>query len=205
MIRILTAILLLPLFSCTKVKVIYEDEKVKIEGVQVDLSYDYDRTKPAPVIFRNLRIHSDNRLISDSLEANYAFYQNAHSKYIYLLDTFPVDKDWGNKFTEVVRWNLNYLDQPTQILNHSKITDYDIQTLADEVEQMRQTKKNHTPKEIQTLLKKLYILNLRCCDSSEIKKYNASNMLRDLEDYQVLDSKSRELQNRLIVYLKEAD
>ena len=97
---------------------------------------------------------------------------------------------------------MDNVEQPVQILDHSQISEKDIEELLNEVEQFKVGGHNLSSKDAALLLKKLYILNLRCCKAEEDRKMLLSMVLADFEKYHKLDSSNRDLKNRLVGYLK---
>lgn len=205
MIRFKLCILFLVFISCTEKKVIvYENEKTQIFGTHLAIQLSNESTLALEELttFEELEIRGRSETIKDSIDGVYALKQDRKSATLYLLDTFPVGKNWKNELVEVLSWNLGVNSSPTQILNHSRISNSNIDDLITETEEFKVNKKELSSQETTTLLKKLYILNLRCCLSTENEKHVASELLYDFQNFVILDSLNKQLQNQLVSYLQ---
>ena len=173
--------------------------------VNIPVDIEYDRNSEDLIIFDQLIIENKKYGKNDSFQGFYGLKSTDSRTYLYMIDSFPVGMDWKYKMVEVLSWTLDSVENPTQILDHTKISDKNIDELIKQIEVVKAGNQIMSSKEMSLFLKKLYILNLRCCKAEDDRMFQSSRFLTDIEKYHQLDLANRDLRFMLLSFLENHD
>lgn len=187
---------------------------MKVYGDTVFINHDisFDSTWEQIVAIENLTIVNGTQTIEDSLNSHYVLKTNKNYNYLYLLDTLPNGFNWEPRIAGTLSWsraNLTYhagdsvddfFSGPCNITNTEGITEEMINNLIREANNLLDNKVHLDDDEIELLMKKLYLLNLRCCIVGEDEKINAAYLLWNLDSLYSLNESQLKLKEKFKWY-----